>query len=196
MFTGKGRILAVAVAAVSVSGAFAQAQEALRVTDGEVTVVCPLTVGGSFEAKTNAVTGEVRPVEQAGAAVGALKVKLDTLETGIALRDRHMRSNYLEVEKGGEYATAVLENIRVDKLDGKGTFRGDLTLHGQRREVVGTSAVQRKDDGGVRVEAEFPVKVSDFAIAEPSYLGVGVRDEVQIKVKLTARPATTAAARR
>jgi polyisoprenoid-binding protein YceI len=195
MFTGKGRMLAVAVAAVSIGGGLAQAQEALRVTGGEVTVVCPLTVGGSFEAKTNAVTGEVRPVEQAGTAVGALQVKLDTLQTGIALRDRHMRSNYLEVEKGGEYATAMLENIRVEKFDGKGTFRGDLTLHGQRREVVGTSAVQRKD-GGVRVEAEFPVRVSEFGIAEPTYLGVGVRDEVQVKVKLTARPATTDAAKR
>jgi len=32
----------------------------------------------------------------------------------------------------------VRENIRVDKVDGKGTFRGTLTLHGQKKEVVGT----------------------------------------------------------
>lgn len=187
MSMSKIRLFAVAVAAASIGGSVAQAQEVLRVTGGEVTVVCPLTVGGSFEAKTKAVSGEIKPVQQAGPVTGALQVKLDTLETGIAMRDRHMRSNYLEVEKGREYATAVLENIRVESLEGEGTFRGTLTLHGQRREIVGTSAVQRKD-GAVRVEAEFPVKVSEFAIPEPTYLGVGVRDELKVKVSLTARP--------
>ena len=33
---------------------------AWRVASGEVTVLCPLTVGGSFEAKTSGLTGELR----------------------------------------------------------------------------------------------------------------------------------------
>lgn len=193
MFIGNVRIAAFAMVMASIGG-FAQAQESLRVTNGDVTVLCPLTLGGSFEAKTKAVSGEVKPAKQRGRLTGALQVKLTTLQTGIAMRDRHLRSTYLEVEKGRAYATAVLENIRVDKLDGKGTFRGTLTLHGRRREVVGTSVVQRKDDG-VRVQAEFPVKIADFAIPEPTYLGVGVREEVQVKVSLTARPVTVAARR-
>ena len=35
---------------------------------------------------------------------------------------------------------------------------------------------------GVIVDAEFPVKVSAFQIPKPTYLGVGVRDEIQVKV--------------
>jgi polyisoprenoid-binding protein YceI len=173
----------------------AAAQDALRVAGGEVTVVCPLTVGGSFEARTKAVSGEVAEnPSQPGAMSGALKVQLDTLETGIALRDRHLRDTYLEVGKGPEYAVAVLENIRVDSTDGKGTFKGILTLHGQRSEVVGTSTVQRRGDG-VKVEAQFPVRVSSFQIPEPAYLGVGVRDEIQVKVTLNATPAAAGARR-
>jgi polyisoprenoid-binding protein YceI len=175
----------VLIAALVIANA-TSAQEVLRVSNGEVTVVCPLTVGGSFEAKTKAVSGEVAETPaQPGAIGGAVKVQLDTLESGIALRDDHMRSNYLEVEKGPEYAVAILENIRVDKTDGKGAFRGTLTLHGQRRDVAGTAEVERKD-GGVVVEAQFPIKVSAFQIPEPTYLGVGVRDEIQVKVRLNA----------
>jgi polyisoprenoid-binding protein YceI len=190
MFTTRKAAVALLAAALVTSPAFAQ--ESLRVSDGEVTVVCPLTVGGSFEAKTKALSGEVgQNGTQPGAIAGALKVPLDTLETGIGLRDRHMRERYLEVDKGPQYAVATLENIRLDNLDGKGVFKGTLTLHGLRREVTGTSLVQRSDDG-VKVEAQFPVKVSEFQIPDPTYLGVGVRDEVTIRVNLRARPADSA----
>ena len=186
----------IAVAAVAAMAANAYAQETLKVTSGDVTVVCPLTVGGSFEAKTKAVTGQVGPApQQPGAVGGSIQVKLDTLQTGIEMRDHHMRDNYLEVGKGSEYAVAILEQIQVDKVEGKSTFRGKLTLHGQTREVVGTAVVQKKD-AGLHIEAQFPVKVSEFQIPKPTYLGVGVRDEIQVKVSLSALPATTTASAR
>jgi polyisoprenoid-binding protein YceI len=194
MFAAKTRTMAVVFAAASLVATGAQAQDKLRVTEGEVTVVCPLTVGGSFQAKTKAVTGEVAGPQAPGTIGGSLQVKLDTLETGIGMRDRHMIDNYLEVGKGDGYHTAVLENIQIENIDGKGTFKGTLTVHGQKREIVGTAAVQRKDDG-VRVEAQFPIKVSEFQIPKPTYLGVGVRDEIQVKVSLNAAPVTSTASR-
>jgi polyisoprenoid-binding protein YceI len=165
-----------------------------RVDKAEVVIVCPLTVGGSFEAKTTAMSGELatRPGD---ALTGALQVNLQSLDTGIGLRDRHMRDNYLEVQKGPEYATATLDEIRVEKLEGKTTMKGMLKLHGQRREVQGTAEI-RNENGKVRVLAQFPLKVTDFEIAKPSYLGVGVREEIQVKVSMTASPTTTVAARR
>jgi len=122
---------------------YAVAQDRLHVVGGDVTVVCPLTVGGSFEARTKALSGEVGPApEQAGGVGGALLVKLDTLETGIGLRDRHLRETYLEVGKGNGYDVATLENIQVDNADGKGTFHATLLLHGQKRQVTGRSTVR------------------------------------------------------
>jgi len=159
-----------------------------KVVGAEVTIVCPLTVGGSFEAKTKNVSGEIAPsLEQPGTVGGALRVDLQTLETGIAIRDRHMRENYLEVEKGPEFAVATFEQIRIDKLEGKATFTGTLVLHGQRKEVTGTADLQQRD-GRIRVQAQFPIRVSEFQIPKPSYLGVGVRDEIQVKVTLTVAP--------
>jgi len=183
----------IAIALVATGAARAHAADAYRISGGEVTVMCPLTVGGSFEAKTKSVTGDVTPDgDQSGAVRGTLQVDLQTLETGIGIRDRHMKNNYLEVEKGAGFSTATIDDIRVEKLDGKSTFTGVLTLHGQKKKISGAADLQQRD-GRIKVQAQFALKVSDFEIPAPTYLGVGVRDEIQIKVSLMATPSTTMA---
>ena len=52
--------VALALASESVAPAVARAQAAAwRVGSGEVVVVCPLTVGGSFEATTRSLSGQL-----------------------------------------------------------------------------------------------------------------------------------------
>ena len=182
----KNAIGVFAIVLSTVAAAPADAADAYKVSSGEVTVMCPLTVGGSFEAKTKNLSGDVTPAsDEQGAVRGALKVELQTLETGISVRDRHMKNNYLEVEKGPEFSSATIDDIRVEKLEGKTVFTGVLSLHGQKRKVTGAAELQQKD-GKVRVQAQFSVKVSEFEIPAPTYLGVGVRDEIQVKVSLLA----------
>jgi len=189
MFTT--RKAAVALCAAVLLTTSARAQEPLRVSGGEVTVICPLTVGGSFEAKTKNINGDLAVAGDNQSVKGALKVDLQTLETGIGLRDKHLKDNYLEVGKGPDFSEARLHDIRVERLDGKTPFRGVLTLHGQQREVRGTAHI-KPDGNGYRMEATFPVKVSDFQIPEPTYLGVGVADEVTVKVNMNAARANAA----
>jgi polyisoprenoid-binding protein YceI len=122
-----------------------------------------------------------------------LSVDLRTLKTGIAMRDRHMKDNYLEVERGPAFGTATIENIRIDRLDGKTMFNATLVLHGERRPIAGSATLERRD-GGYSVQAEFPVRVSEYNIAKPTYLGVGVQDEIRIKIALTAAPAASTVA--
>jgi polyisoprenoid-binding protein YceI len=192
--TKRTHALVIAIGLVATGAATrVHAAESYRISGGEVTVLCPLTVGGSFEAKTKTLSGEIAPAaDQSGAVSGTLKVELQTLETGIGIRDRHMRNNYLEVEKGPGFSTATIDDIRVEKLDGKTTFTGVLTLHGQKKKVSGAADLQQRD-GRIKVQAQFALKVSDFEIPAPTYLGVGVRDEIQIKVALTATPVATTA---
>lgn len=178
------------VASVAVLPLSARAEDAYRVTSGDVTVVCPMTIGGSFEAKTTALSGSVTP-GSGGTVKGTLAVDLVNLDTGISLRNRHLRNNYLEVQKGPDFSTAKLENIKLEKLPGKTTFKGTMTLHGQQHEVSGTADVQQ-DGKGYRVQATFPVQISAFQIPEPTYLGVGVKDEITVQVNLVAAPATAA----
>jgi polyisoprenoid-binding protein YceI len=185
------RVLVMALSGVALITSSARGNEPLRVTSGEIAVVCPLTIGGNFEAKTTAIDGEVAPAA-GGVIKGALVVDLMKLDTGISLRNRHLRNNYLEVQKGDGFAVAKLENIKVERLPGKTTFKGTLQLHGQQREVSGTADVQQAGNG-YKLTATFPVRVSEFQIPEPTYLGVGVQDEVTVNVTLTAVPAAAAA---
>lgn len=185
----KNNAIFVFAIALMAAGRPAGAADAYKISSGEITVMCPLTVGGSFEAKTKNLSGDVTPAsDEQGAVRGAVRVELQTLETGIGIRDRHMKNNYLEVEKGPAFATAVIEDIRVEKLEGKTVFTAMLSLHGQKKKVTGAAELQQKD-GKIRVQAQFPVKVSEFEIPAPTYLGVGVKDEIQIKVSLMAVPA-------
>jgi len=168
------------------------AQTKLRVMNAQVSVLCPLTIGGSFEARTKALSGQVGMAPDTAQPLdGDLAVDLQTLETGIGLRDEHLRKKYLEVERGPTYAQAHLRNIRVEKLAGKTPFRAVLMLHGQTKEVTGTADIKPEGDG-YRLNASFPVRVSEFGIPEPTYLGVGVKDEVTVRVNLNAAPAAVA----
>jgi polyisoprenoid-binding protein YceI len=185
------RIAAFLLAATLATPSATKAQDTYRVTGGRVAVACSLTVGGGFEATTKSLGGELS-VPPAGGAVaiqGTLHVDFQTLETGIGLRDRHMRQEYLQVDRGEDFSTTTFTDLRIVKLDGKTTFEGTLRLHGQSKHISGTAELQRRD-GSVRVQARFPLRISEFQIPSPTYLGVGVRDEIQVSVTLTAVPAT------
>src|SRR5262245_38029570 len=132
-----------------------------RVTNAVVTVMCPLTVGGSFEARTSAVVGDVALADASGAVSGAVQVDLATLQTGIGLRDRHMKDKYLEISRSDTFATARLEEIHLERAEeGSMQFHGMLTLHGEQHTISGMADLQRqRRDGGVRVRARFPISL-------------------------------------
>ena len=157
------------------------------VSQADIRVTCPMTVGGSFDVKTNALSGSVSASASRSTALdGSLAVDLHTLDTGIGLRNEHLRQQYLEVDKAPGYDHAVLTDIELQGLNrdapqGQGSFTGSLTLHGVTKPVTGSVEV-RKGSAGLQVKASFPVRLADYAIAEPRYLGVGVKDTVQVNV--------------
>ena len=133
-----------------------------RVEGGEVKVLCPLTVGGSFEARTLSLAGTLSlTTPHPPAFAGDLQVDLRTLDTGIDLRSDHMRTEYLEVGRGEGYDTAELSEIGLGDVDvatfqGRTVFTGTLRLHGAKKTIRGAATIHR-DEAGVRVEATFPV---------------------------------------
>jgi YceI-like domain len=162
------------------------------VAHGDVRVTCPMTIGGSFVARTDAIRGTVTLASAALVFGGELSVDLGALDTGIGLRDEHLRRNYLQVDKGPGFDHAVLSEIHLGDGDprgvqGKTHFSGSFLLHGTKRPVAGSATV-RQEGSGVRVEASFPVSVAEFGIEKPQYLGVGVKDQVTVTVSFVAQP--------
>jgi polyisoprenoid-binding protein YceI len=159
-----------------------------RIITARVRVMCPLTVGGSFEAQTDAVIGDLTVADESGSVSGMVQVDLATLETGIGLRDQHMKDKYLEIHRSQTLTTATLEEIHIERAEeGSMPFHGRLTLHGEQHTISGMADLQAQSrGGGVRVHARFPLSLAAFGIQPPHYLGVGVRDEVQVQLQLTA----------
>ncbi len=116
---------------------------------------------------------------------GSFKFKMASLDTGIGLRNDHMKNKYLEVEK---FPTAEL---KIDEVTGFNAatpeatalpFKGSLTIHGVTKPVTGTVDVKKKATG-YNATANFETKITDYAIAIPSYAGVTVADSVKVSVQ-------------
>ncbi len=172
--------------------AMAAGAESWSLTAGEVRVRCRLTVGGSFDAVTSAISGTLREEGAGGRGyAGPVRVRLDVLDTGIGLRNIHLREKYLEVERGEAFREAVLTAVELGEPFPPGArghktrFAGLLSLHGVERRVEGEAELTRRE-GRLRVEAEFPLSLADFEVPPPRYLGVGVRDELRITVTFDA----------
>lgn len=116
---------------------------------------------------------------------GILRVQMKSFETGISLRDKHMKEKYLEVEKF-ETAELKVESLQLPpdfKSAAKKTsfpFQGSLNLHGVTQPVQGTVELLRDETGQFRFQASFALQLSQFGINVPSFAGVTVADEVQV----------------
>lgn len=132
---------------------------------------------------------------------GELRLPLSSLDSGLELRDEHMKNKYLEVQKS-PYAVLKIDSLELPKdLDKlvlskeKIKFKGILNLHQVSRDVEGdlSLAQLKRAPAGLseksgfescEVVAQFSLALSDFNIEIPSYMGIKVADRVDIEVKL------------
>lgn len=113
---------------------------------------------------------------------GTSTLKLDSLTTGISLRDKHMKDNYLEVSKFPESQFTYKKLSLPSQLQGeKIPFEGTLKLHGIEKPISGTVKIN-KQDSGLRLEHEFKIKTGEFGISTPKYMSVTMGDEVVVQV--------------
>lgn len=110
-------------------------------------------------------------------------VPLKNLSTGISLRDRHMKEKYLETDK---YPNAELKVRRADlKVPAAGgkeetSANGLLKLHGQEKPVV--FHYRASESGGLySVDGTLHVNIADFGINTPSFMGMSVRPDVDVR---------------
>jgi polyisoprenoid-binding protein YceI len=117
-----------------------------------------------------------------------ITVPLANLKTGIDLRDDHTRKA-LEADK---YPTTTLTVARAalkfpaTGATSAGDAPGKLTLHGQTKDVtVHYSATLAGDTLSVTGNAR--INVDDFGVKRPSYMGVTVKQDVDISTAFQAK---------
>jgi polyisoprenoid-binding protein YceI len=148
---------------------------------GEVSILAHGPGGVSIEGKST----EVSIAEEA--AVLLFRVPLAPIDTGIGLRNRHLREA-LEVEKFPDATLRVRRGDLQFPAEGSAVERqvtAELRLHGQSRTVPVHYRAERAPGGAIRIEGSLQLDMRDFDIAPPSYLGVGVSPDVEVAVGLT-----------
>ncbi|MGE3680569.1 MAG: YceI family protein [Bdellovibrionales bacterium] len=118
---------------------------------------------------------------------GEIEVDMRSLETGIALRDRHLKETYIQT-KEFPHAKLQLKGLSLSAKDLKSGFKnrdfaGDLHFHGVKKPITG----QLDLEPGLKMQARFKIRLTDFDVKVPSYLGVTVAETLDVEVKSTAR---------
>jgi polyisoprenoid-binding protein YceI len=117
------------------------------------------------------------------------EVDLASLDTGIGLRNRHMRDNYLEVAEypyaafGGRIARAAPLSDGAFRV----TLQGTFGVHGVERDRAMTcdaSPARR----GYRVQCGFTVLLSDHDIKIPKVMFLKLNNEVLLTLDFHVEP--------
>jgi polyisoprenoid-binding protein YceI len=137
----------------------------------------------SIDGVGKGLSGELTEVNHA--LVGTLSFNLNTLDTGISLRNTHMKEKYLDT-KDHPNALIIFSNFVLPKNQEKSfPFTAELELKGIRKPVTGIATVQ-DENGKSKIFAEFPIQLSQFDVNTPSFKGITVAEEVKIKIEVSA----------
>ncbi len=143
------------------------------------------------------IQGEAKTLEsektewKAGKFSGIFHLPMDQLETGISMRDKHMKEKYLET---GKYPKADLAIDACEmKADAESTCAANLTLHGVTKPV--SLKVKTATAGSMlKVNADFVLKLTDYQIALPTFANIKVAEDVTVQVETETAPAPAVSA--
>jgi polyisoprenoid-binding protein YceI len=114
-------------------------------------------------------------------------VGLKDLDTGITLRDKHMRDKYLEVEKFPEATLTVpLDGVKLADGTNEGEGKGTFTCHGVTKDATFKYKATCKG-GECDVEGTAPVNMNDHGVNVPSYMGITVKPNITVRATFKAK---------
>ncbi len=154
----------------------------------------------SFEGKTNRLEGtiDVNPANLGDSITVHLEVDMASLETGLPMRNKHMRENHLETAKYPKAifegaavrgpAGAALEAGKTKTFDVEGTF----TLHGVSRRLripISAAYAPQPKGGRISFQTTFPVLLADYQISRPQFLFLKLAESQEVRVSGVATAA-------
>lgn len=114
---------------------------------------------------------------------GTAIVNLEKLDSGIEMRDQHLKEKYLETKK---FPTATLE-IKSQKvsLEGKKSeIEATLDFHGKKKPIKLFMELRKKDKTIV-MKSNFDFSLTEFGVELPSFQGITAADQVKLNIDTT-----------
>ncbi len=112
-----------------------------------------------------------------------LSIEAASINTGIGMRDNHLRSeDFFDVR---QFPVITFESLRVEAAGRRATVFGRLTLHGVTREITVPVDVALTDVALV-ASGEFIINRRDYGLAYQSFLNP-IGNEVRVAFTVRAR---------
>ncbi|HEY3246949.1 MAG TPA: YceI family protein [bacterium] len=146
---------------------------------------------GGFTGTVHDFSATATVKEQGDSVAGEVEVTIDarTITTGIGVRDRQMRNDFLETAR---YPFITFHGIVVPASNPSGlpfraVLRGRLTIKGTTREVEIPLRVTALKDAYL-AEGQVTVKMSEYHIPIPRFLVFVAQDPVVITLQVRFEP--------
>ncbi len=111
------------------------------------------------------------------------EVDLNGLDTGIGLRNRHMRENYLHTDKYPitYYKGKIIKSDTVTENEFKIFAEGTIFIHGVEQPLTVESTMVQQDKQ-FNIKCQFNVKLSDFNIEVPSIMFYKIDETMELRL--------------
>lgn len=150
----------------------------------------------NFTARTNKISGTVQFDPEAKTGSASLVIDGSSIDTGVPLRNEHMRSaDWFNFDKNPEvkFVTTSIKNTSGDNY----RVSGNLTLHGVTKAVTSTATVRLTKANDVTkmigysgdvvaIVAKFKIKLSDFDVKHMAVTAGRVSNELNATIKFVA----------
>ena len=156
----------------------------------------------TIHGRTSKVTGTIA-ADPADVPASSVDVTIDlaSLDTGIDMRNGHLRERFLQVDK---FPTATFKSVSVAAPKSIApnsptvvNVTGDLTIHGVTKRitvpvrvvVIPESDLTKSSRGPgdwIHATTDFPIKLGDYGIPVPENLVMKLSDRIGIRLDLFA----------
>lgn len=136
----------------------------------------------SFDGVTNKIDGYLyMKSDNLKDAEIYFEVDLNSVDTGIGLRNRHMREDYLHTDK--YQFTNFKGNLTTIKEVSQTEFdvvaSGKMFIHGVTRDITINGKIY-KVPNGYQLKSQFIVKLTDYNIKVPKFMFVRISEDIQL----------------
>ena len=111
------------------------------------------------------------------------EVDLNTVDTGIGLRNRHMRENYLETDK---YPMTYFKGKLIRKTHEQSgilsvTAEGVMFIHGiEQKKSIQANLIP--EEGGFHIKTSFSVALPDYDIEVPQLMFLKINEIIKLEL--------------
>ena len=111
------------------------------------------------------------------------EVDLNSIDTGIGLRNRHMRDNYLETDQYPytHFKGTLTEAEKVSENEYKVTAEGKMYIHGVEKDITVEGNITALDSV-YHITTQFVTALSDYKIKIPQLMFFKINENMQLEL--------------